>query len=84
MMWHAFKLDGLSPKHFKLEIVRSYTEDCYIEPLNTLKHQWNNLESLTVHGICEHEFMTSAPNFFSQISSLSLVHWTIAVALQIS
>lgn len=46
-LWHA--LDGLSPKH--LELVSTYSEDCHIEPLNTLKHQWNNLESLSIGNV---------------------------------
>ena len=70
-LWHA--LDGLAPKH--LELIASVDcEDCHVEPLNTLKHQWNDLESLTLHNICEPNFLTRAPNVFSQISSLTLDH----------
>lgn len=60
-LWHA--LDGFFPKH--LELVASNSKDCHIEPLNTFKHQWNNLESLTLRNICEYDFMTRALNVFS-------------------
>jgi hypothetical protein len=70
-LWHA--LDGLSPNHLDL-YASADCEDCHVEPLDTLKHQWDDLESLTLRNICEPDFMTRAPNIFSQISSLTLDH----------
>jgi hypothetical protein len=70
-MWQV--LDGLSPKH--LELFPSMdAEDCHIKSLNGLRHQWNDLESLTLHNLCKPNFMKHAPKVFSRISSLSLDH----------
>ena len=69
-MWQV--LDGLSPKH--LELFALMDEDCHIKPLNTLQHQWNDLESLTLRNIGNHDFMKRAPKSFSRISSLTLDH----------
>jgi hypothetical protein len=70
-MWRV--LDGLSPKHLELFASTEY-EDCYIKTLNSLRRQWNDLESLTLHNICEPDFMKHAPKVFSRISSLTLNH----------
>ena len=70
-MWRV--LDGLSPKHLEIFAPKEY-EECYIRPLNALKHQWNNLESLTLHNICQADLMKCAPKVLSQISSLTLDH----------
>ena len=67
-MWQV--LDGLSPKH--LELFALMDEDCHIKPLNTLQHQWNDLEILTLYNINNHDFMKHAPKIFSRISSLML------------
>ena len=70
-MWQI--LNGLSsPSH--LEIVVVFDEDCNVEPLKglELEHQWNDLDALTLTGICEHEFMENPPDVFSRISSLTL------------
>lgn len=69
-MWEA--LDGLPPKH--LQLIPLMHNSCHIKPLNTLHHQWNDLESLTLHNIGDRDFMKCAPNFFSRISSLTLDH----------
>jgi hypothetical protein len=75
----SLRLLGLyTPPHMHCYIQTAYAsadcEDCHVEPLDTLKHQWDDLESLTLRNICEPEFMTRAPNIFSQISSLTLDH----------
>ena len=70
-MWRV--LDGLSPKHLELFASMEY-EDCHIKTLNALRHQWNDLESLTLRNICEDDFMKHAPKIFSRISSLTLDH----------
>jgi hypothetical protein len=70
-MWRV--MDGLSPKHLELFASEEY-EDCCIKPLNTLRHQWNDLESLTLRNICEHDFMKDAPEVFSRIFYLTLDH----------
>ena len=68
-MWQV--LDGLSPKHLELFAFMDY-EECYVRGLNTLKHQWNDLESLTLRNFCKPNFMKRAPKVFSRISSLTL------------
>jgi hypothetical protein len=42
--------------------------------LNNAKHQWNELESLTLRNICDDDFMERSPNVLSQIYSLTLGH----------
>ena len=71
-MWKA--LDGLSPKHLELSPSADTAISCHIKPLNTLQHQWNDLESLTLHDIGDCDFIKRAPKIFSQISSLTLNH----------
>ena len=61
------------PKHLEIFAPKKY-EDCYIRPLNALKHQWNDIESLTLHNICQADFMKRAPKVLSQISSLTSDH----------
>ena len=70
-MWRV--LDGLSPKHLELFASMNY-EDCHTKPLNGLRHQWNDLESLTLRNLCKPDFMKRAPKVFSRISSLTLDH----------
>jgi hypothetical protein len=70
-MWRV--LDELSPKHLELFASTDH-EDCNIKPLNTLRRQWNNLESLTLRNICDPNFMKRAPKVFSRISYLTLDH----------
>lgn len=65
-MWQV--LDGLSPKHLELWEL----QDCDIDSLNTLQHQWNQLESLTLRNVSNCDLMTHVPKIFSQISSLTL------------
>jgi len=66
-------LDGLSPKHLALFPTPDIIS-CRIKPLNTLQHQWNDLESLTLHNIGACGFIKRAPKIFCQISSLTLNH----------
>jgi len=70
-MWEV--LDGLSRKH--LQLIPLMHNSCRIKPLNTLHHQWNDLESLTLHNIGDRDFMKCAPKIFSR-----LLRWTIALA----
>ena len=70
-MWKV--LDGLSPKHLELYASSDYC-NCHIKSLNTLEHQWNDLESLTLRNVNDHDFMKRAPKTFSRISSLTLDH----------
>lgn len=68
-MWQI--LNGLfSPKH--LELAGGWDEECNVKPLKALEHQWSDLDTLTLTGICDQDFMGNAPNVFSQISSLTL------------
>jgi len=68
-MWEI--LNGLSPpKHLRLAV--GFFEDCYVEPLEAFHHQWNNLDTLTLDGICDNDFIERVPNVFSGIPSLTL------------
>jgi len=49
-----------------------WDEDCNVEPLKDFEHKWNDLDTLTLSGICDHNFMGNPPAVFSRISSLRL------------
>ncbi|PPQ77540.1 hypothetical protein CVT26_006153 [Gymnopilus dilepis] len=74
VLWEA--LDGLSPKHLHLVCGMWNAEDCNVGPLDELHKQWDDLETLTLVEVCNHddEFMntTKMPKIFSRISSLTL------------
>jgi hypothetical protein len=64
-MWKI--LEGLSWNYTFLGTISTASSS-----LNNLKHQWDDLESLTLRNFNDDLFIECAPKIFSRISSLTL------------